>query len=334
MDERTLFDRFHAALDIEPNQAGYERLRMALVKSTSTRHTRLGFQVRLPKVGLRLAAVMTLVVLAIAAAAAFIASHRVAESIPSDSNRSILAYKVALTASNNKVVTEQAKWTCLSGDQFAACEADATSQLAAGEQYLRELSGMKVPTRFAVAHAQILVHVSTQNARIQLLIDASRAHNAAQADQALADLNSQTGSVWVQTMIPSIEASQQGTVATYLASVQSEKQLLESCGECNNLASQAQYVCTGAQVTVCRELVNAAELQVKTFQNAVVKLTAPDSLTAKDHRLQVDLAQADTALVSMTVALAAGNQGAFDAARSSFRQGLAAVKQDAAVIMS
>ena len=334
MDERILSDRLHAAFVVEPNPAGYERLRVALVKSGARRQMRPGFQVRFPKIGLRLAAVMTLVVLAIAAAAAFIASHRVAESIPSDSTRSILAYKLAVSDSYGKVSTEAATWTCARGDQFAECEADATRQLAVGQQFLKELNGMKVPTRFAVAHAQMLLHVSTQVARSQMLIDASRAHDVARADQVLADLLGQTGAVWVQTMLSSIETAQQGTTETYLGSVLYERQHLEGCSECSNLTSQSPYVCTGAQVTGCWNRVNAAEIGVMSFQNALVRLAAPGSLVANDHRLQLDLAEADTALVNMGVALSAGDQGAFDAARSSFRQGLAAAKQDAAAILS
>lgn len=334
MDERILFDRFHAALDVEPNPAGYERLRVALVKSNARRQTRPGFQIRFPKIGLRLAAVMTLVVLAVAAAATFIASHRVAESIPSDSNRSIAAYKLTLSDKFTTPSTVGSTWTCTRGDQFAACEADATRQLAAGQQWLKDLSEMKVPARFAVAHAQIRLHASVQVSRTQQLIDASRAHDAARADQLLIDLSDQTGYAWVATMVASVVASRQGTDVTYLESVRSEKQALDGCRECNNLASQVQYVCTGSQVTACRDLVYVVETQIKSFQNAVVRLSAPGSLTAKDHRLQLDLAEADTAQVNMTLALAAGNQSAFDAARSSFRQALAAVSRDAAAILS
>ena len=138
----------------------------------------------------------------------------------------------------------------------------------------------------------------------------------------------------MQTMLSSIETAQQATTETYLGSVLYERQHLEGCSECSNLASQSQYVCTGAQVTGCWNRVNAAEIDVMGFQNALVRLAAPGSLVAKDHRLQLDLAEADTALVNMGVALSAGDQGAFDAARSSFRQGLAAAKQDAAAILS
>src|SRR5260370_23805147 len=97
MEERTLFDRIHEALDVEPRPGAYERLRTALASKRVKLQRWPAFPMRWPKLGLRLAAVMTVVVLAIAAAAAFLVTHRVADrETPADSERAIAAYKLML----------------------------------------------------------------------------------------------------------------------------------------------------------------------------------------------------------------------------------------------
>ena len=75
-------------------------------------------------------------------------------------------------------------------------------------------------------------------------------------------------------------------------------------------------------------------LQVKSFQDAVVQVAAPGSLAAKDNRLQLDLATADTALITMADATSVGDQAGFNSARISFQQAVAAINRDAADISS
>lgn len=334
MDERTLFDRFHEAFDVEPGAGAYDRFRIALAKSPvkAQRHpVAIGWS----RTGLRLAAVMTIGVLAIAALAALLATHRVADRVtPADSEHAIAAYKVMLADDSTKVTTAAAAWTCTSGSQFAACEADASSILPIANQFLKDLDRSQPPTRFAIVHAQLRLHVAVQNARTQALIAASRAHDAAAADRELAALNGQTGGVWGSTIIPSILNSRQRTVATYVESVRSEKQTLDQCAECQDLAAPTQISCTASQWSSCQDLVNLAASQVKTFQAAVVVTAAPTSLAAKDTRLQLDLGNAETALKAMVDALAADDQARFNSGRISYQQAMAAINRDATDILN
>jgi hypothetical protein len=63
-------------------------------------------------------------------------------------------------------------------------------------------------------------------------------------------------------------------------------------------------------------------------------IVAPSSLLSKDNRPQLDLATADTALLTMDEALSAGDQAGFNASRVSFQQAMAAVDVDAANILN
>jgi len=77
-----------------------------------------------------------------------------------------------------------------------------------------------------------------------------------------------------------------------------------------------------------------AATQVLSFQAALVVTAAPGSLTAKDNRLQLDLADAAAALVAMNDALSSSDQAAFNAGRTSLQQAMPTINRDAADILT
>lgn len=86
IDERQLFDRFHLALDIEPTPGAYERLRSTLVAARVTPRRRPWFTLTVPQLSRKALAAAMIVILAIAAATAFVAinefAHRVVQVRP------------------------------------------------------------------------------------------------------------------------------------------------------------------------------------------------------------------------------------------------------------
>lgn len=335
MDEQILFDRLHRALDVESRPGAYERLRIALTKTPVQPQRWTALAMTWPKMGVRLAAIMTVVVLAIAAGAAFLATHRVADRVsPADSNQAIAAYQKLVGDDYALVTTAAAGWTCNNGSQFAACETDGSNILPFSQRLLDDLNRHQAPARFAVADTQLRRHLAAQNSRVEALLIASRAHDAARADRELKAIQGGTGAQWGPTMVSSILSSHQGTAATYVESVRYEKQGLDGCSACLDLAGPNQYDCTGNQATTCRDLVDSAAGRIARFQTALVALSAPSSMTPRDNGLQLDLAKADTALITMADALATGDQAAFNAGRNSFHQAVAAVNSDAAGIFN
>jgi hypothetical protein len=336
MDERILFDRIHQALDVEPQVGAYERLRIALT-NTAAKPQRSGLRLSRPEMGLRFAAIMTLVVvvIAIAAASVFLATQRFADrTAPADSDQAINAYKLMVSDNFSKVSIAAGALKCNSSTEFAACEADAINMLHVANQYLDALIRFPTPRRFAIVDAQLRRHIEAQNSRTYALIAASRAHDAAAADRELAAMNGETGGRWGTQMASSILRSRQETAATYLASVRSEKQGLDGCIECQDLAGQKQISCAGDQASTCQDLVDTTARQVKGFQAALVTIAAPNSLVAKDSTLQLDLGQAETALKAMVDALAAVDQAGFNAGRIAYQQAIPSINRDAADILN
>jgi hypothetical protein len=339
MDERILFDRIHQALDIEPSQGAYERLQIALVKKPIKPRTWQAFPIRSSKMGLRVVAVITVVVLAIAAAAAYVATHRVADEVtPADSEHAVASYKHLLSDDYNKIPITPIESTC-AGNQFAACEADLNVRIPSIKQIQNDLGRFQPPGRFAVAVAQMRRHYAMQLSRINAVLAASRAHDAAGVDRAVAAVVS--GRAWMDDMFNSILSSQQATNAIYLESVRNQKRSFDQCIECQNLAGQNQVTCIGSQAASCQASLASTAAQVASFQvavasfqNAVVRYVAPNLLATKDHRLQLDLAKADTALLTMGDALSAGDQAGFNRGRISLQQAMVAINRDAADILS
>ena len=81
MDDRVLYERFHAALDIEPRPDAYDRFRKALTQARIRPWQRHRFGIALPRSSRRLIAAALTVALAAAAIPAFLALHRYAQQV-------------------------------------------------------------------------------------------------------------------------------------------------------------------------------------------------------------------------------------------------------------
>jgi hypothetical protein len=82
MDERFVFDRFHEALELEPRPGAYERFRADFMKPSVAAKRRPVFQLRFAKMGLRIAAALAVVAIAIALVAGYVATHRSTSQVP------------------------------------------------------------------------------------------------------------------------------------------------------------------------------------------------------------------------------------------------------------
>ena len=332
MEERTLFDRLHQALDVEPRPGAYERLRIALANERVKPPRWPASRTMWSKRGLRLAAVTAVVALAVAAVAAFLATQRMADRVtPADSEHAIAEYKLMLSHDYDKILVRAIESACY-GAQFAACETDVNLRIPVANQIQNDLNRSQAPARFAVAVAQMRRHNALQIARLNAVLAASRAQDAAGMDRAVAAVVS--GRSWMDAMITGILSSQQGTVATYIGSVNNEKRNLDLCTECQDLAGQNQISCTASQATSCQALLQGTGARIGSFQRAAVLVAAPSSLVTKDNRLQRDLAMADTALLTMGEALSAGDLAGFNAGRVSLQHSMAAVNVDAVDILN
>jgi hypothetical protein len=330
MDERVLFERFHEALDVEPSSGGYERLRIALARSPVKPQRRPALELRWSKMGLRLAAGLALIVLAVAIAAVILATHfSTGGSVPAHSRLSIGAYQKMVNADYTSAA---ATWfSPCDTNQHSGCQGDATRGTLALQQWLDDLNRSEPPERFAIVDAQMRQHLTLNISALKTLLAASQAQD--QAGMSRAYLSAVAGRLWADDMVPNITSSYQTTAAAYSSSLNAGKQGIDQCITCQDLAGQSAIDCSGNQASSCQDLLTATQDQIARFQAGLVGAAAPTSLAVKDSRLQLDLAQADTALMAMQSALSASDQAGFDAARISFRRALATVDRDAADIL-
>lgn len=330
MDEHLLFERLHDALDVETPPGAYERLRFALTKSPARSHAWPVLRIGGSKMGFRLAAGLAVVALAAAIAAAFFAAHNTTTgSVPAGSGQAIQVYQ-RLVADDD--ATANATWSApCDTTTHTGCQGDATRALVALHQWLDDLNRSEPPARFLVVDAQLRLHISGSISGLNALLSAIQANDQNAMDRAY--LWAAEGRAWTDAVVPGIVSSKQVSAAEYTNSVQAQSNFLTSCADCQVLTGQSSIDCT-QNPDFCDTLLGGTELQVASLQTALAAFGAPASLSAKDLRLQQDLAQADSALIGMRAALSTRDQAGFNAGRAALRPALAAVSQDVAAILN
>jgi hypothetical protein len=166
---------------------------------------------------------------------------------------------------------------------------------------------------------------------LNLVFAAYRAQDQSQFDNAGSELQRQNE--WNYAAANSIIYSQQETAAIYMATVQSEKNNLVACTDCQSLVSTNQTDCTGIQSVFCEAEVAQAKTTIQAFEASLVRYAAPTSLAAQDALLQRDLAQADTGLLAMANAQLTGSQSGFDSGRQLLARALPAINADIAGVL-
>lgn len=83
MEERAVFERFHEALELEPQPGAYERFRVAFITPpAAAKRRRPVLRLRFTRMSLRVAAAVAVVAIAIALVAGYVAAHRVTSQLP------------------------------------------------------------------------------------------------------------------------------------------------------------------------------------------------------------------------------------------------------------
>lgn len=327
-DEGLMFQRIHDALDVPPPAGAYERLRTVLIKKPVRPRWSPALPTRWSNMGFRLAAGLALVALGVAIASAILAIHSASTNIvPATHRMPVGAYQklVSTDAPNPPAVWKDPCDTVV----HTGCEADAARSIPLLQKWLDDLTRASTPARFAVLDAEMRQHLTQNITALQSLIVDSRAHDDAAMTR---DYNvALYGAEWTGTVVPSIASSHQVDAATYIALVRSETRTLDACGAACGFTS-ASANCIHSDGLTCLDYFDTVAQSFASYQADIVKWAAPDSLTTKDARLQGDLSQADAVLLTMRLAVAAGDQVGFNAGIQQLRDILARLDQDAAAI--
>lgn len=328
MEEELVFERIHSALDVQPPPGAYERLRVALNQRPVKPPRWPAFSTRWSNMSFRLAAGVALVALAAAILAAIFAIHNASTGyVPAGSGMSIQAYE-AMVINDNAAALATFSGPCDIG-VHTACLADATRGIPAVQKWIDDLTHAQTPSRFKVVDAEMRRHLAQNLTAQHDLVAAAQAGDGAAMDRAF--IVAVYAAAWTDTIISQgVTSSRQVDVPSYVAVVQARQ--LGNCDTCTLVLSGKGNDCVTANSIPCLVLFDQTAVAFAEFEAALVHSAAPASLSAKDSKLQNDLAQADSVLLTMRLAVAANDQAGFNSGVTELQRVVALIARDSNAI--
>lgn len=244
----------------------------------------------------------------------------------------VTAYQAMVSGDEQQFLTTNS-FTCASFDD-TTCLPQVALADAATLQWLDDLNRSQPPARFVAVSAVMRRHLALVLSDDTAFIAAFKAQvvngKAKAASAAIV-----TEMVVLERVAGDVAGSSRGTAAVYTADVDFQETFLLGCavGVCQSLVNQSVVSCHVDQTPTCFDDSAAVRLQLETFIEDLVKVSAPDSLLQKDASLQADLVAAYSALDAMETALSAGDEVEFQAGAGALRQELARVDVDARSIV-
>jgi hypothetical protein len=211
---------------------------------------------------------------------------------------------------------------CVNGNA-SGCQAEVPVVVASLRHWLDDLNRVEPPTRFSAVAVIMRRHLTLIIADDAAIIAAASATDENRFQVALDAWFKERSILTMEA--DAVGASSQGSVTTYTARIRSDTQLL---------VSQMSVSCEATQAQTCAAMLADLRVTVETFLGDLARVFAPDSLAAKDGRLQADLLSAYSELDAMDLALSAGDQVALQGGDDALRQALVQVQSDAADIVN
>jgi hypothetical protein len=328
MDERTLFNRFHEALEMEPRPGAYERMRFAMTHHPVALKRRPAFQMRWSKMGLRITAAVAAGAIAIALIAVFLASHHgQVGSVPAGQDQHAKAYSAMIRSNYNSYVdllntTFNTSNNCDSV-QNAECPVAIKTMLPQFDKWLSDLNSFQTPSGYAVIDGQLRRHLSEKVAVLNAVVAFQQAQN--ESGYSLGMYNASYEVAWLVPTVYAIEGIYPRVAGSYNDAISLTRQAADACVSSkpgpSELGCDALYQhekCTGAAARICESDVQSATTQIQTLLIALLQNPAPSALANQDDRVQADLARADTALLAITDALLRGDSAKVDTGESLY----------------
>jgi hypothetical protein len=335
MNEVEIRDRLRQAVGDIPYPAGLSsrveaRLKYSTLDDLGTRTGRKQSPrlVNLGRAGSLVAALLVVLLMASLVLAVdlwLVNTRPVAPAVPVGQDPSSIKQYQSMVSVDLQRLDDAPAYSCTSFDD-PNCLPETALTASALQQWLDDLESSQPPARFAVLdrlmRQDLAFAISDQNAFVT-------AYKARDPNS----LNTGAGTGWVsRTLARDIIASSQGTIVQYTAQVRLDRTYLLACALCQRLVSQNQVSCPPSQTPSCVDEIAAVKEQVVIFLEDLVRLFAPDTLAAKDSRLQTDLVTADRELDAMEAALSAGDQVARQSHHDALRQAINRVESDATSI--
>jgi hypothetical protein len=271
------------------------------------------------------AAVLALIVIGTFAYVRGVATPRPA--VPALPDLTIKQYQTLIASNQGTTTNNFLNDQCsLNPPESAACADEAAALIVRLQQYLSDLNQGRPPARFAAIDGRLRHHLGLVVADLRALIAAGKAGDVSAAATALTAATNERDTLSREA--GAIIFSSQETPLGYMGIVSTGSSNLLACDLCQKLVSQTPVPCQSTQGPGCADEVAATTLQVETFLDSLVRGFAPDSLAAKDQRLQTDLEAADGALDAMSSGPIGGDQ-IMRRTGLELRHALSLVSQDA-----
>jgi len=324
MDDMNLFDRFHAAFDVAPPAGGFERLRRELSNHRPDRRGRPAFHMRWNKMGLRLAAVVTVAVIAIALAAAYLAGqHLLTGAVPAGSNGSVAAYQSLVRADGDAFMA--LPFYCGNIDN-PGCPSDLAAHISVLQKWSADLKAFRTPQQFTVIDGQMQHHVGALIHKLTLASSAMSTSNSDLFSTATTTANDDRS--WLGMVATAISQSHMASTSNYTSLIQAEGQLVRDCASCQDLAAPTGMSCTTLLDTLCPHDLSLAVATNAHVEADIIQTGAPTQLAGRDATLQLDAAVADDALIQMETALVDGDASALKKGQLAYQDAMVAISTD------
>lgn len=333
MDERTLFDRFHEALEMEPRPGAYERMRFAMTNRPVALKSRPALRIRWSRMTLRVAAVLAALVIAIAFGAAILAGHRgPVGSVPAGQDPNVKAYQY-MTSSNYDALAALDSLGCNTASiRDASCETYVNAAVPVLQKWVSDLGSFHTPARLTVFDGLLRRHLNDEITELKAVAAYQKTNNV--KGFTLAHVGQFYEREWVHPAVSTIEGSYPTVAGSYHDALSLARQSLNGCATgapgpggvaCAQLSHQ---LCDTIGDQACANDAYVSGAQIQTFLIGLLQNPAPSALAAKDRQLQSDLAQVDTDLLAVTDAVRSGDSAAVSSAEVSYAQAISVANAD------
>jgi hypothetical protein len=337
MDERTLFDRFHEALDVEPRPGAYERMRFAMTNHPVALKRRPALRIRWSTMGLRITAAVAAGVIAMAVIAAFLAAHHgPVGSVPAGSDPKVKAYQAMITSDYNALSNNT--FSCSAVDD-SGCEAFVTTALSPYNKWISDLKSFQTPARFAALDGMLRRHLTDETIYLNGMLAAHKSKNLKSFDFAFEGAFYE--GAWIDPTVGVIAGTYPRVAGSYTDALALAKQSLEACinqapGPADIGCEQLYHPdeCAKVGLQACANDAHAYAARIQGFLIGLLQNPAPGGLAAKDRKIQIALAVVDADIIAVTDGLRSGDPAKTTSAEDSFVTDLLLANNDIGVVGS
>lgn len=332
MDERTLFDQFHEALDVEPRPGAYERMRFAFTNQPVALKRRPAFRMRWSKMGLRVVTVLAAAAIAIAMGAAILAVHHgPVGSVPAGDPH-VKAYQTMISSNYDALANLDSLGCNTISINDASCEPYVNAAVPVLQKWVSDLGSFQTPTRLTVLDGLLRRHLNDEITELKAVVAYQQTNNV--KGFTLAHVGQFYEREWVHPVVSAIEGSYVRMAGSYHDALSLARQSLNGCATgapgpggvaCAQLSHQ---LCDAIGDQACADDAYASGAQIQTFLIGLLQNPAPSALAAKDRQLQADLAQVDTDLLAVTDAVRSGDSATVRSAEASYALAISAADAD------